>query len=448
MKRLKSKMFITIFVILTLSLIGFIAIFNVQGYLEKQTSIRSSLSTANGEPDAKSGAQAEKPADKAAVQPDAQTSDPPEKPSENEETTNTDSRQDDESEQGSLNEAEQTQPLDENIKFMDSTIYTVLLDDENEVKDVINRSDNDLSDAEITSIAEDILSGSPASISVENLYTQDYSYAYKAGQSLTILDNSNVRETLLRSLRNSLIIFAAAEVLVILLTLLLTCWIIKPVRESFEKQKQFIADASHELKTPLSVITASSEALEAEPTEKKWLRNIRIEADRMNQLISDLLNLAANEQTEKPQLQTGNLSKTVELAALTFEGRAFESKVRLDYDIEPDISMPMVENSIKQLVEILLDNGVKHSGEGEAIKIRLYRENKKIFLTITNRGEAIPQGEEKKIFERFYRIDKSRNRSEGRYGLGLAIAKSIVEQHGGCISASSADGLTTFCVQF
>ena len=110
--------------------------------------------------------------------------------------------------------------------------------------------------------------------------------------------------------------------------------------------------------------------------------------------------------------------------------------------------MPMVENSIKQLVEILLDNGVKHSGEGEAIKIRLYRENKKIFLTITNRGEAIPQGEEKKIFERFYRIDKSRNRSEGRYGLGLAIAKSIVEQHGGCISASSADGLTTFCVQF
>lgn len=416
MKRLKSKVFLTIFAILTVSLVGFIAVFNVQGYLEKQASIRSSLSMANGEG--------------RVDQADGRDGAPPEKPSGGE-------------------DAAASQPLDENIKFMDSVIYTVLLDQQDGVKDVINRSDNDLSDEDITEIAEKILkSGSLQNVSAGNLYTEEYSYAYRTGNSLTILDNSNVREALLRTLRNSLIIFAGAELMVLLLAQILTSWIIRPVRESFEKQKQFIADASHELKTPLSVITASSEALEAEPEEKKWLRNIRLEAERMNHLISDLLNLAANEQSQQPQLQTGDLSKTVELAVLTFEGKAFESQVRLDYEIEPDLQMPMLENSIRQLVEILLDNGVKHSNAGENIVIRLYKENKKIFLTVTNRGEEIPKGEEEKIFERFYRIDKSRNRSEGRYGLGLAIAKSIVEQHKGQISASSANGQTTFCVRF
>ena len=317
------------------------------------------------------------------------------------------------------------------------------------MKDVINRSDNDLSDEEITKIAEEILqSDSLQEVLVGNLYTEEYSYAYREGNSLTILDNSDVRTALLRSLRNSLIIFVGAELMVLLLAQILTGWIARPVKESFEKQKQFIADASHELKTPLSVITASSEALEAEPGEKKWLRNIHLEAERMNHLISDLLNLAANEQTQLPQLQTGNLSKAVELAVLTFEGKAFESQVHLDYEIEPDLQMPMLENSIRQLVEILLDNGVKHSPAGGEIRIRLYKENKKILLTVTNRGDEIPKGEEEKIFERFYRIDKSRNRSKGRYGLGLAIAKSIVEQHKGQISASSANGLTTFRVKF
>ena len=428
MKRMKSKVFITIFAILTVSLVGFIAVFNVQWYLEEQASIRSSLIMANGEGRT----------DQSKIsQTSSQGNVPPEKPSEEADT---------DSSQG---ETADSQPLDENIKFMDSVIYTALLDEQNGVKDVINRSNNDLSDEEITKIAENILkSDSLQEVSVGNLYTEEYSYAYQSGNSLTILDNSDVRTALLRSLRNSLIIFAGAELMVLLLAQILTGWIARPVKESFEKQKQFIADASHELKTPLSVITASSEALEAEQGEKKWLRNIHPESERMNHLISDLLNLAANEQTQQPQLQTGNLSKTVELAVLTFEGKAFESQVRLDYDIEPDLQMPMLENSIRQLVEILLDNGVKHSPAGETIDIRLHKENKKILLTVTNRGDEIPKGEEEKIFERFYRIDKSRNRSEGRYGLGLAIAKSIVEQHKGQISASSAKGLTTFRVQF
>ena len=167
----------------------------------------------------------------------------------------------------------------------------------------------------------------------------------------------------------------------------------------------------------------------------------------MNLLITDLLELAKTEQ-KIVDFKDGDLSKIVELSTLTFEGKAFESNIKIDYDIEPNIKMRMVENNIKQLVEILLDNGVKHSKAKSTINISLKENNNQIELLVKNKGEAIPKGEEEKIFERFYRVDKSRNRDSNRYGLGLAIAKNIVLNHNGKISAYSSDGTTTFKVLF
>ena len=195
------------------------------------------------------------------------------------------------------------------------------------------------------------------------------------------------------------------------------------------------------------MIVASSEALEDNPKEKKWLTNIKEEANRMNLLITDLLELAKSEQ-KADSLKDGDLSKVVELSTLTFEGKAFESNIKIDYDIESNIKMKMSENSIKQLVEILLDNAVKHSEEKSTINIALKEDNNQIELLVKNKGEAIPKGEEEKIFERFYRVDKSRNRDSNRYGLGLAIAKNIVLNHNGKISAYSIDGTTIFKVLF
>ena len=215
-----------------------------------------------------------------------------------------------------------------------------------------------------------------------------------------------------------------------------------------EMRREFLSNVSHELKTPLSVIIASTEAFEDNPKETKWITNIKNESSRMSLLITNLLELAASESKEAFKLEEGNLSKAVELSVLTFEGRAFESNVKLEYNIPENIKMKMDENSIKQLIEILLDNAIKHAEKGSIINVNLLEENNSITILVKNKGEEIPKGEEEKIFERFYRKDKSRNRNDNRYGLGLAIAKNIVTNHNGKISAFSKDGITTFKILF
>ena len=406
MNKLKSKVFFTIFSILTISIISLLVIFNTQNYISQKNSVINSLNVATNND--------RNPKDK----------EPMNKPE------------------------DEPKPLDENVKFMDSTVYTILLDSNNNIKDIINHSNNNVNNSDISEIAKNILNNKNIKDRyIGCLYFENYSYNYVSGSALVILDNSDIKINLMKSLGNSFLVFIFLEVIIFMLSRLISEWITKPARESFEKQKQFIADASHELKTPLSVIVASSEALEDNPKEKKWLINIKEEANRMNLLITDLLELAKSEQ-KTDILKDGNLSKVVELSTLTFEGKAFESNIKIDYDIDPNIKMKMSENSIKQLVEILLDNAVKHSEEKSTINISLKEDNNQIELLVKNKGEAIPKGEEEKIFERFYRVDKSRNRDSNRYGLGLAIAKNIVLNHNGKISAYSIDGTTTFKVLF
>lgn len=457
MQRLKNKVFFTIALILTLSIISFLVIVNINNYIEEKASVESSLETAVSRG---RSSDAGIPGSGSAPSVDEQTEGsgstaeaPPDAGDKAEPDTGS----------GSGKDPEGSVP-DSNVRFVDSIIYTVLLDEDDSIRDVINHSDNGLSDTEIRSIASGILgdvskdadtsqtdSKDPGSSMIRytgNLYFEDSSYLYIPGNSLTIFDNSTVSDSLWHMLKVSALILVIMELLFLAVAKLLTAWIIRPVQQSFDRQKQFIADASHELKTPLSVIMAYSEMLEDDPGHTSWLRSIRSEADRMNTLIMDLLRLASSEQEEQTPLQSGDLSHTVELAALTFEGKAYESGITLECDIAPGIMLDMHENSIRQLVEILLDNAVKHSDTGETVSLALKKQRGRPELTVTNRGEGIPAGEEEKIFERFYRSDAARDRSEGRFGLGLAIAKNIVNAHKGTITAASAEGFTTFTVRF
>lgn len=229
---------------------------------------------------------------------------------------------------------------------------------------------------------------------------------------------------------------------------------IEPVREAFDKQKQFIADASHELKTPLAVINTNADVLLANSDEtirsqSKWLQHIKSETERMKTLTNDLLYLTQMDDARGLMIFVPfDLSEAVESVILTMEAIIFEKELSFTYDIEPRLTLTGSSEQIKQVVMILLDNAVKYTNPRGSIHLSLKKQHNHLLLRVTNTGEGIAPEHLDNIFDRFYRVDASRSRKHGGYGLGLAIAKSIVEQHKGKISVKSVPNeKTTFDVQ-
>lgn len=210
---------------------------------------------------------------------------------------------------------------------------------------------------------------------------------------------------------------------------------------AFEKQKHFISDASHELKTPLTIISANADVLSDEIGDNKWLNYIKSQTERMNVLVNDLLNLTRIEnKTADFVCSEFNLSKAIESTALPFECQAFEMQKSLDIDIQEDLMFKGSEDHIKQMTAIFIDNALKYSNDQGKIKITLKAQGDKRILSVFNTGSGIKEDEKEKIFERFYRSDDSRARSTGGYGLGLAIAKSIIDRYKFKISIEIAEG--------
>lgn len=226
---------------------------------------------------------------------------------------------------------------------------------------------------------------------------------------------------------------------------------IEPIVENWERQKQFVADASHELKTPLAIINANYDALmvnedETIKSQQKWLNHIKIGSDRMAHLVNDMLTLTKMEEgaiqvNKAPFNLSEDVVALVEPMELLIKGK----DVELTLFVEPDIVINSDEAKYIQLMTILLDNAVKYVDDGGWIKIKLQKEKKHTVFKISNSGQGIPESDLNNVFDRFYRADKSRAHPNRGHGLGLSIAKSISDLLGGKITAESVEGeCTTF----
>ena len=248
---------------------------------------------------------------------------------------------------------------------------------------------------------------------------------------------SNFRTVLVTTISVSLLGLAAVFVLVVIFSRM----VFRPVEESIQKQKRFITDASHELKTPLTIIDANTEVMEMESGESQWTKSTRKQIQRLSGLVQQLVTLSRlDEEKGLEEKCEFNLSEAVSECVQPYESLAQTREKNLTLNIEENLTYTGDERSIRQLAGILMDNAVKYSSENGNITLTLKKKGKKIFLEVYNDAGDLPQGKLDVLFERFYRLDSSRNSGTGGSGIGLSVAKAIVQAHKGKITAENKNG--------
>ncbi len=285
---------------------------------------------------------------------------------------------------------------------------------------------------------------------------KDYGLRYCWGGSrlsrcLVFADMSSERATLTNLLQSCAIIGAASLLAFLGLSVLLARWAVRPVEKAWEQQRQFVSDASHELKTPLTVILTNAELLEDAacdgPTRQRLWGSMVSMAQQMRGLVESLLELArVDGGVVRSALVELDYSALASEASLPFEPLYYEQGLGLDSQIEKGLRVKGSAAHLKQAEEILLDNALKYAAPGSTVELRLKRQGQHALLSVASQGEELSKEELKNIFKRFYRADKARS-AGGSYGLGLAIAESIVTEHGGKIWAESGGGFNRFFIQ-
>jgi signal transduction histidine kinase len=326
--------------------------------------------------------------------------------------------------------------------------FSVLLDKDGHVISE-TRENVDVSDAVIAQTARQVLD---TGLQEGVLQDMDLRFLVKEtpeGTRIAFADMSREINMLASQMTSLLLIGLGGLAAFFLISLFLSAWALRPVEKAWEQQQQFVANASHELRTPLTVILANLGILlshQQDPIARqvKWIENTQTEANRMKKLVEDLLFLARSDAAQVPLIRSEfNLSDAVMGCLLPFEPVAYEKGVSIQSDIQPDVSLVGDEGQIKQLAVILLDNACKYAGDHGMVTVTLKKEKEGVRLAVSNTGQPIPADNLTQIFDRFYRADSSRSREEGGYGLGLSIAKTIVDRHGGRITAESGEAAGT-----
>lgn len=235
----------------------------------------------------------------------------------------------------------------------------------------------------------------------------------------------------------------------LLISILLARWVVRPTERAWSQQQQFVADASHELKTPLAVMMANNSILlsngdQTVDSQRRWVESNQAEARQMLELVNDMLFLARPENAERQTVRdTVDLSALIERNTLQFEAVCFERGIAIEEDIAPGVEVLGDANRLQRLVSTLIDNACKYGDT--SVSVKLEKAGGQARFSVSNDGAVIPAEDLPHVFDRFYRVDKARVRSEGGVGLGLAIAQEVAHQHGGAITVtSSASAGTTF----
>ena len=300
---------------------------------------------------------------------------------------------------------------------------------------------------ELTAILQDCLSQDQREGTVTAYHLRYLRQDNGLYEKLAFVDMS-MEQAVLRKTMGSYLFIALASLLLLLgVSILLSRWATRPVEKAWTQQRQFLSDASHELKTPLTVILSNAELLEqAQLSDKpaRWTDNILSEAGRMRSLVEEMLTLArADNMVRTAVLTEVSLSDIAADCALAFEPVAFEAGKSLDYTLAENITVLGDREKLRQLISVLLDNAIKYGADGGTVTLSLEKTDRQAKLTVSNPGDPIPPEQLGHLFERFYRADDSRGEKSG-FGLGLSIAQTIAAEHKGTLKAESDDISTRF----
>lgn len=334
---------------------------------------------------------------------------------------------------------------EENSSLFSYRFFRVFIDMYGNAFKSVSENNAMYTDEQLAALATKVLIRGKNSGAIDHmLYTvKDESY----GKLIVFMDN-RITEANIRAVGLYSLIFGSMGLfLLFCMVLFLAKWLTKPIEEAFHKQKIFVSDVSHELKTPLAVITANADTLESEIGESKWLGYIKNEAYKMSGLVNNMLTLTRMETTEnKLSFQRFDLTEAVRGAVMPFESIAYEKQVDLSVSLQESVFLSGNQEQLGRVAAILTDNAVKYTEPGGKISVLLQQNRGKTILQVSNTGPEIPYADRKKIFDRFYRVDKARSRENGSYGLGLSIAKTIVSAHHGTISVDCRNSRNIFTV--
>ena len=269
-----------------------------------------------------------------------------------------------------------------------------------------------------------------------------------AGNLVLLLNTQRDLDSFHAFMRNSIIVSLIVILSVFILLVLISKKVISPIQQSYQKQKQFITDASHELKTPLAIIRSNTDVLELENGDSKWTKNIQNQVDRLTSLVNSLVVFSRMEEKDTVEKVKFNLSESLHERIDDFEELASFQKKHIIADIDNNIYYRGEQQAIVQLMDILLENAIKYATKETNINITLKKNKKYATMKISNQAN-VKKGDLRKVFDRFYRLDESRNSTIKGYGIGLSMAKLITEKHKEVIKAyAPEDGIFKIEVRF